>query len=58
MSPFQIYTILPMGMPTRDIVQMAAARRSMITTDGRRILLAPRRLPGFSRVNLFLLSRA
>lgn len=58
MTPFPLYTILPMGMPAREIVAMARERRQLVITDGKRILLAPRRLPGFSRVNIFLLSEA
>lgn len=53
MTPFPLYTILPLTMTSGEIIQLAHESRRMVITNGRSILLAPTLLKNYKRVQLF-----
>lgn len=57
MSPFQTHTIVPVTMPSSEIVRLAHESKRIVITNGRSLLLAPRLLKGYRRVFLFRIAK-
>ena len=57
MSLFATYTIIPHTMPAREIMCLAHESKRMAITNGRSIMLAPRLLKGYRRINFFRIAK-
>lgn len=57
MKPFDIFTILPASMTAREILCLAHETKRMAITNGRSIILAPRLLKGYARINFFRIAK-
>lgn len=53
MSQFETFTIVPASMSAREIMCLAHETKRLAITNGRSIILAPRLLKGYRRINFF-----
>lgn len=53
MKPYETFTIVPASMPAREIMCLAHESKRLAITNGRSIILAPRVLKGYRRINFF-----